>query len=204
MLARRAAAAARGLSADARQGAGLGRPPRRGEHPLRPRRARDGAAARARLGRDHDPLPRPGPLRPFALALSFVQLFGVLADAGLTTIVVRELAQKPGARRGGARLRARAALRARDRRRAAAALAALLLPYPPEVRVAVLIAGVPLVFGLLNSASSRSSSPTCARARIAIADVAGRAAALAAVVVVVGARPRLLRRRGRRGRGRAR
>src|SRR5918998_1272714 len=31
----------------------------------------------------------------FALALSFVQLFGVLADAGLTTIVVRELARAP-------------------------------------------------------------------------------------------------------------
>ena len=30
-----------------------------------------------------------------ALALSLTQLFAVLADAGLTTIVIRELAQRP-------------------------------------------------------------------------------------------------------------
>ena len=85
---------------------------------------------------------------------------------------------------------------------AAAALAALLMPYPPDVRVAVLIAGVPLVLGLLNSAFVAVLQADLRAGRIAIADVAGRAAALAAVVVVVGARPRLLRRRGRRGRGR--
>ena len=32
----------------------------------------------------------------YALALSFMQLFGVLADAGLTTIVVREISREPG------------------------------------------------------------------------------------------------------------
>ena len=138
----------------------------------------------------------------FALALSFVQLFGVLADAGLTTIVVRELAQKP--ERAASVLGSALALRSglAIAAAAAAALAALLMPYPPDVRVAVLIAGVPLVLGLLNSAFVAVLQADLRAGRIAIADVAGRAAALAAVAVVVGARPRLLRRRGRRGRGR--
>ena len=121
----------------------------------------------------------------FALALSFVQLFGVLADAGLTTIVVRELAQKP--ERAASVLGSALALRSglAIAAAAAAALAALLMPYPPDVRVAVLIAGVPLVLGLLNSAFVAVLQADLRAGRIAIADVAGRAAALAAVVVVV-------------------
>ena len=116
MVARRAAAVPR-AERDARQRAGLGRPPRRGEH-------RYGLAGRGAvlllglvsvaistryLGADL--------YGRFALALSFVQLFGVLADAGLTTIVVRELAQQPERARRRCRLGARAALGARGRRR---------------------------------------------------------------------------------------
>jgi O-antigen/teichoic acid export membrane protein len=121
----------------------------------------------------------------FALALSFVQLFGVLADAGLTTIVVRELAQKP--ERAASVLGSALALRSglAVAAAAAAALAALLMPYPPDVRVAVLIAGVPLVLGLLNSAFVAVRQADRRAGRIAIADVAGRAAALAAVALVV-------------------
>jgi O-antigen/teichoic acid export membrane protein len=121
----------------------------------------------------------------FALALSFVQLFGVLADAGLTTIVVRELAQKP--ERAASVLGSALALRSGLAVAAAgaAALAALAMPYPPDVRVAVLIAGVPLVLGLLNSAFVAVLQSDLRAGRIAIADVSGRAAALAAVALVV-------------------
>lgn len=120
----------------------------------------------------------------FALALSFVALFGVLADAGLTTIVVRELVQKP--ERAPAVLGSALALRSALAVFAAgaAALTALALPYPPEVRVAVLIAGIPLICGLLNSAFVAVLQSDLRAGRIAIADVAGRAAALAAVALV--------------------
>ena len=120
----------------------------------------------------------------FALALSFVQLFGVLADAGLTTIVVRELAREP--ERAPSVLGSALALRSglAIAAAAAAALAALAMPYPPEVRVAVLIAGVPLVLGLLNSAFVAVLQSDLRAGRIAIADVGGRAAALAAVALV--------------------
>ncbi len=120
----------------------------------------------------------------FALALSFVQLFGVLADAGLTTIIVRELARKP--ERAASVLGSALALRSGLAVAAAgaAALAALLMPYPPDVRVAVLIAGIPLVLGLLNSAFVAVLQSDLRAGRIAIADVAGRAAAVAAVALV--------------------
>ena len=58
------------------------------------------------------------------------------------------------------------------------------MPYPPDVRVAVLIAGIPLVLGLLNSAFVAVLQSDLRAGRIAIADVAGRAAALAAVALV--------------------
>ena len=120
----------------------------------------------------------------FALALSFVQLFGVLADAGLTTIVVRELAQKPERAPSllGSALALRSGLAVASA--AAAALVALLMPYPTDVRVAVLIAGIPLICGLLNSAFVAVLQSDLRAGRIAIADVAGRAAALAAVALV--------------------
>ena len=120
----------------------------------------------------------------FALALSFVQLFGVLADAGLTTIIVRELAQKP--ERAASVLGSALALRSGLAVAAAgaAALAALVMPYPHDVRVAVLIAGIPLVCGLLNSAFVAVLQSDLRAGRIAIADVVGRAAALAAVALV--------------------
>jgi O-antigen/teichoic acid export membrane protein len=126
----------------------------------------------------------PGDYGRFALALSFVQLFGVLADAGLTTIVVRELAARP--ERAPVVLGSALALRSvlAVAAAGAAALAALLMPYPPEVRVAVLIAGVPMILGLLNSAFVAVLQADLRAGRIAVADVAGRAAALAAVVVV--------------------
>ena len=81
----------------------------------------------------------------FALALSLIGLFGVLADAGLTTIVVRELAQRPGARRRAASAsRSRCAPGSRSPRVVAAAVARARPPLPRrDVRVAILIAGGP-------------------------------------------------------------
>jgi O-antigen/teichoic acid export membrane protein len=126
----------------------------------------------------------PGEYGQFALALSFVQLFGVLADAGLTTIIVRELAQRP--ERAPVVLGSALALRSglAVLAAAAAALVALAMPYPPQVRVAVLIAGIPLICGLLNSAFVAVLQSDLRAGRIAIADVAGRAVALAAVALV--------------------
>ncbi|HYM57186.1 MAG TPA: oligosaccharide flippase family protein [Solirubrobacteraceae bacterium] len=120
----------------------------------------------------------------FSLALSFVQLFAVLADAGLTTIVVRELAQRPerAAEVLGSALALRCGLAVGAS--AVAALAAVVMPYPPDVRIAVLIAAVPLTLGLLNSAFVAVLQSDLRAGRAAVGDVLGRAASLAAVAVV--------------------
>ena len=137
----------------------------------------------------------------FALALSFMQLFGVLADAGLTTIVVRELAQRP--ERAPAVLGSALALRSVLAlcAAAAAALVALALPYPPRgprrgpdrrrpagARAAQL------------GASSRCCRPTCGRAGSRSPTSPG-ARPRSPRWRRGGARPRLLRRGRRRRRG---
>ncbi len=113
-----------------------------------------------------------------------MQLFGVLADAGLTTIVVRELAQRP--ERAPVLLGSALVLRSGLSLAAVAAavVASLALPYPPDVRVAVAIAGIPLAFGLLNSAFVAVLQAGLQAGRAAVGDVAGRAASLAAVALV--------------------
>ena len=123
----------------------------------------------------------------FSLALSFVSLFSVLADAGLTTIVVRELAQRP--ERASVVLGSALALRSGLAVAAtgAAALVALAMPYPPSVRIAVLIAAVPLTLGLLNSAFVAVLQADLRAGRVALADVAGRAPRRRAAVAVVAA-----------------
>lgn len=120
-----------------------------------------------------------------ALVLSFTQLFAVVADAGLTTVVVRELAARP--ERAPAVLGSALALRAGLALAAvgAAALTALALPYPPPVRLGVLLAGVPLALGLLNSAAAAVLQAELRAGRAALADVAGRAGALGALGIVV-------------------
>jgi O-antigen/teichoic acid export membrane protein len=126
----------------------------------------------------------PGGYGRFSLALSFVQLFGVLADAGLTTIVLRELAARP--ERAASVLGSALALRSGlvVAASAAAALASLAMPYPPAVRVAVLIACVPLALGLLNSVFVAVLLADLRAGRVAVADIAGRAASVGAVAVV--------------------
>ncbi|HEX8101908.1 MAG TPA: polysaccharide biosynthesis C-terminal domain-containing protein, partial [Solirubrobacteraceae bacterium] len=113
------------------------------------------------------------------------QLFTVLADAGLTTILMRELAQRPERAPAlvGSALALRSALGLLAL--AGAAIAALALPYSPTVRLGVLIAGVPLVLGVLTSAFTAVALADLRGARVAVADVAGRATALAALAAVV-------------------
>jgi O-antigen/teichoic acid export membrane protein len=121
----------------------------------------------------------------YALALSYIQLFGVLADVGLFTIVVREISKRPEqtSRLVGNAMTLRALVSVVV---VAAALGiSLLLPYTPQVRVAILIAAVPFMLGLLSTSLVTVFQARLRMERAVIADVVGRAAALAAVAVVV-------------------
>jgi len=121
----------------------------------------------------------------YALALAYIQLFGVLADVGLFTIVVREISKRPErtTRLVGNAMTLRALVSVVV---VAIALAvSLALPYTPQVRVAILIAAVPFVLGLLSTAIVTVFQARLRMERAMIADVVGRAAALAAVAVVV-------------------
>ena len=127
-----------------------------------------------------------GPARygQIALAFSLCGLVGVMADAGLTTIAVRELARTPDRAPAvlGSALLLRAWLTA-----AAVAVAialALVLPYPRDVRLAVVVACVPLALGLAGSAFVAVLQAELQGWRAARADVAGRATAVAAVALV--------------------
>jgi len=120
-----------------------------------------------------------------ALAFAFIQMLGVLADVGLLTVVVREISRDPAQtdRLVGNALVLRLALSLVTL--ALAAIASLLLPWDHQVRVAVLIAGVPFVLGLVNTALVAVLQARLRMDRAAIADVVGRAASFAALVVAV-------------------
>jgi O-antigen/teichoic acid export membrane protein len=121
----------------------------------------------------------------FALALALVQMLGVLADFGVVTVVVREISREPG-RTGelvGNALTLRLLLGVVVV--ALAALLSLALPYSPDVRVAILIAGVPFVLGLATTSLTTIFQARLQMGRAAVADVAGRVAGLAALVAVV-------------------
>jgi O-antigen/teichoic acid export membrane protein len=123
----------------------------------------------------------------FALALALVQMIGVLADAGLTAAVVREISREPRrtAELVGNALTVRLLLGLAVV--AAAALLSLALPYSPDVRRAVLIAGVPFLLGLASASVAAVFQARLEMWRAAAADVAGRLAAFIALVVVVAA-----------------
>lgn len=123
----------------------------------------------------------------FALALALVQMIGVLADAGLTAVVVREISREPRrtAELVGNALTVRLLLGLAVV--AAAALLSLALPYSPDVRRAVLIAGVPFLLGLASASVAAVFQARLEMWRAAAADVAGRLAAFIALVVVVAA-----------------
>lgn len=123
----------------------------------------------------------------FALALAFVQMLGVLADAGLLNVTVREIGREPrrAAEVVGNALAMRLVLGL-----AVVALAAGLsraLPYAPQVRVAILIATAPFVLGLVTTSLVAIFQARLDMGRVVLADVAGRCAAFAALLVVVSA-----------------
>jgi O-antigen/teichoic acid export membrane protein len=120
-----------------------------------------------------------------ALALAFVQMLGLLADLGLLTVVVREISRNPSSteRLVGNTLTLRLALSAAVI--AGSGLISLALPYDERVRVAILIAGVPLVLGLASTALVAVLQARLRMDRAVVGDVTGRIATFGALVAVV-------------------
>ena len=87
----------------------------------------------------------------YTLALMYMQLFGVLADVGLFTTVVREISKDPSRTEQlvGNTLVLRLLLSIVVI--AVAAAVSLALPYEPDVRTAIALAGAPLLFGMLTT-----------------------------------------------------
>ena len=139
----------------------------------------------------------------YTLALMYMQLFAVLADVGPLHHGRARHQQGPLAHRraGGQRARAAAAAVAGGDRARRAPIS-LLLPYERDVRVAIALAGVPLLFGMLSQLlPGRPAVPAAhgtgggwrrggPRRALGLAPARGRS------------RPRLLRRDGG-GRGRS-
>jgi len=120
----------------------------------------------------------------YTLALAFVSAFGVAADIGLYTILVRELARTPE-RTGelvGNALTLRAILWVGAS--ALAAAIAFAVGYEPRVRAAVALAALPMGLGLLQAAVQAVFQARLDMLPVAIAEVSGRAAAFALAVLV--------------------
>ncbi len=120
----------------------------------------------------------------FTLALMFMQLFGVLADVGLFTTVVRDISKDPARTEElvGNALTLRLLLSL-----VAIALAAgvsLLLPYSHDVRVAIVLAGGPLLLGMLNTSLVAVFQARLRMGRAMVAEIVGRAAGFALAVLV--------------------
>jgi O-antigen/teichoic acid export membrane protein len=123
----------------------------------------------------------------FALALALLQALGVLADAGLVAVVVRESSRAPArtAQLVGNALAMRLVLGVLV---VALAAAASGLPgYGPDVRTAVLIASVPFAFGIVSSSLAAIFQVRLQLGRGALADAVGRVAGLGALLAVVAA-----------------
>ena len=120
----------------------------------------------------------------YTLALTYMQLFSVLADVGLFTIVVRDISRDPSSTDElvGNTLTLRLLLSAAGI--ALAAAISLALPYDPDVRVAILLAGLPLLFRMLNTTFVTVLQARLRMGRAVVGDVLGRAVGLGAVVLV--------------------
>lgn len=121
----------------------------------------------------------------FTLSLTYTQMFGVLADVGIFTILVREMSKYPERTEGlvGNGLAIRVVLGVAAV--AVAASLALLLPYPDEVRLAIVIAGASLVLALANRSMVAVLQSRMAMGRAVVSETLGRATALAAAIAVV-------------------
>ena len=115
-----------------------------------------------------------------------MQLFGVLADVGLFTTVVREISKDPSRTEElvGNTIALRLVLSIVVI--ALAAAVSLLLPYEHDVRVAILLAGAPLLFGMLTTSFVAVLQSRLRMGRAVIGDVVGRAVSLGLVLAVVG------------------
>lgn len=122
----------------------------------------------------------------YTLALVYMQLFAVLADAGLYTTVVRDISKDPSRTEVlvGNTLALRLLLSLVVIVLACAV--SLLLPYEPEVRVAIALAGGPLLFGMLASSYVAVLQSRMRMGRAVVGDVVGRAMTLALTLLVAG------------------
>jgi O-antigen/teichoic acid export membrane protein len=122
----------------------------------------------------------------YTLALMYMQLFGVLADVGLFTTVVREISKDPSRTDElvGNTISLRLLLSVVVI--AVAAAVSLALPYEPQVRTAILLAGGPLLFGMLTTSFVAILQSRLRMGRAVIGDVVGRAVSLGLVLLVVG------------------
>ena len=119
---------------------------------------------------------------PWSIAVTYA----VLADAGLYTTVVRDISKDPSRTEllVGNTLALRLVLSL-----AVIALAcaiSFLLPYEPDVRVAIALAGGPLFFGMLASSYVAVLQSRLRMGRAVVGDVVGRAAALGLTLLVAG------------------
>ncbi len=114
----------------------------------------------------------------FTLALMYMQLFAVLADLGLYMTVVREISKEPERTEElvGNALTLRLLLTLSLI--GVGALISLALPYEADVRVAIVLAGAPLLFGMLTSSLVTVPQARLRMDRAVIGEVAGRAFAL--------------------------
>ena len=141
----------------------------------------------------------------YTLALMYMQLFGVLADVGLFTTVVREISQRPGAHRGARRQRARrCGCSSRSALIALAPASACCCPTSPTSASRSCSPAARCCLGMLTSSLVTVLQARLRMGRAVVGDVhrprrrarPGRARG--------GARPRLLRGHGRGARGRRR
>jgi O-antigen/teichoic acid export membrane protein len=114
----------------------------------------------------------------FTLALMYMQLFGVLADVGLYTTVIREISKDPSRTEelAGNALTLRLVLSIVVI--GVGAGVSLLLPYEPDVRVAIVLAGGPLLFGMVTASLVAVLQSQLRMGRAVVGDVTGRACAL--------------------------
>jgi O-antigen/teichoic acid export membrane protein len=120
----------------------------------------------------------------YTLALMYMQLFAVLADVGLLTTVVREISKAPERTESlvGNTLTLRLLLSLVTI--VVAVAISLLLPYEPDVRLAIVLAGGPLLLGMLNGSLTAVFQGQMRMGRSVTADVIGRAVAFGLAVLV--------------------
>ena len=126
----------------------------------------------------------PGDYGRFTLALMYMQLFGVLADVGVFTTAVREISKDPSRTEelAGNALALRLLLSIGVI--ALGAGVSLLLPYEPDVRVAIVLAGGPLLFSMLTTSLVVVLQSQLRMGRAVVGEVIGRGCALGLTVLV--------------------